>query len=519
MIHTLIDLHPRKRLESGSKKAPSGSRRRVGKSDDIKAHAHCTKYKTKTQDPRPHLLKTADMSTSNIFYDPKGMIIATRDLLVLAPCWVVRESKKYPGRFFFYQVEEKTSAWALPPAALGLPSKGERTILPPIVESAKSNNEAKLLRPPSPRSIASLPSSFESANNNICPASLVVRGGLGQGGYAAVVKAMNTETGDMLALKKVSKCAGKSSKARDRIALELKLMTELPECPFLMRCHSAFETSTNVYFALDLVTGGDLFFHLAQAQMASPGKVCGLPEDQCRVILSEVVVALQHMHAHGFIHRDVKVENIMLDAQGHVKLVDYGLACELKGDEEQPMSPMGSLIYMAPELLSERAGGRHTDWWAVGILAYEIMNGRSPWSSLSDKRKVRKEIQTVKVMPPRRLSSAASKFICSLLEHDVSKRLGTKDDHELNNAAFFKDIDWTATAARENSPAFVPGPETTFEQDRHDAIEAYLAQPSREEEEACRRNQWSMGLEAVDRQPEYKEPAQMPGMLASTDQA
>ena len=464
------------------------------------------------------------MPAAKIFYDPKGMIIATRDLTVLTPWWVVRESKQYPGRYFFYQGEDKTSAWALPPVALGLPPKGEPNILPPIVKSDKNKEVPKILIPPSPLSIASLPSSFESVNNDvvnnkISPASLVVRGGLGQGGYAAVVKAMNTETGDMLALKKVSKCAGKKSKARDRIALELKLMTELPECPFLMRCHSAFETSTNVYFALDLVTGGDLFFHLAQAQMANPSKVCGLPEDQCRVILSEVVVALQHMHTYGFIHRDVKVENIMLDAQGHVKLVDYGLACELKGDEDQPLSPMGSLIYMAPELLSERVGGRHTDWWAVGILAYEIMTGRSPWSSLSDKRKVRKEIKTLKVMPPRRLSSAASKLICSLLEHVVSKRLGTKDDRELNNAAFFKDIDWTATVARENSPAFVPGPETTFEQDRHGAIEAYLAQPSREEEEACRRNQWSMGLEMVDRQPEFEQPAQVFGRFASIAQA
>jgi len=208
----------------------------------------------------------------------------------------------------------------------------------------------------------------------------------------------------------------------------------------------------------------------------------------------------------------------MLDSRGHVVLIDLGLtrpiAPRARGatvgplggvDEEQPLSPMGSLIYMAPELLSERAGGRHTDWWAVGILAYEIMTGRSPWTSLSNKRLVRKEICAANVMIPRRLSSAAGMFISSLLERDISKRLGTNDDRELNDAVFFKGVDWIATAARENNPAFVPGPETSFEQDRTDAIEAYLAQPSREEEEACRRNQWSMGLEAVDRQPELEK--------------
>ena len=446
------------------------------------------------------------MESLNIFYDPNGMVIATRDLRVQGP-WSIRESKKYAGRFFFYDVETKKTAWALKPSALGLPPKEEsKNTLPSIVHSSTNKKVTKLLRPPSPRSISSFVSSFEGANTNISPAALVVLGGLGQGGYAAVVKAMNTTTGDIFALKKVSKCAGKNMKARDRISLELKLMTDLPECPFLMRCHSAFETSTHVYFALDLVTGGDLFFHLAQAQMSSTtGRVVGLPEVQCRIILSEVVVALQHMHKHGFIHRDVKVENIMLDAQGHVKLVDYGLACELKGDEEQPVSPMGSLIYMAPELLSECVGGRHTDWWAVGILAYEIMTGRSPWTSLSNKRLVRKEICAANVMIPRRLSSAAGMFISSLLERDISKRLGTNDDRELNDAVFFKGVDWIATAARENNPAFVPGPETAFEQDRTDAIEAYLAQPSREEEETCHRNPWSMGLEAVDRQPELEK--------------
>ena len=226
----------------------------------------------------------------------------------------------------------------------------------------------------------------------------------------------------------------------------------------------------------------------------------GIPEDQARVILSEVVVALQHMHKYGYIHRDVKVENIMLDAEGHVKLVDYGLAIEFNGDEhEMPMSPMGSLLYMAPELLSERVGGRHTDWWAVGILAYEIMTGQSPWSSLSDKKLVRKEIKTVKVMPPRRLSPAAGQFICSLLSHDRTSRLGAKDDEELKSAAFFRGVDWRATASRENQAAFVPGRVSTFEGDREEAISAYTNRPQ------DGFSTWSLGLPFVKEPPPIQE--------------
>ena len=217
------------------------------------------------------------------------------------------------------------------------------------------------------------------------------------------------------------------------------------------------------------------------------------------VILSEVVVALQHMHKNGYIHRDVKVENIMLDARGHVKLVDYGLAIEFKGDEhEMPMSPMGSLIYMAPELLSDRTGGRHTDWWAVGILAYEIMTGRSPWSSLSDKKLVRHEIKTVKVMPPRRLSATAGKFICSLLHHDRTKRLGSKDDMELNESSFFGNIDWALANAQESPPAFVPGVASTFERDRQEAMAAYL---EKSKQGKTSEQRWTLGLEMVDLPP------------------
>jgi len=80
------------------------------------------------------------------------------------------------------------------------------------------------------------------------------------------------------------------------------------------------------------------------------------------VLLAEVYLGLEHLHAHGFIHRDVKVENIMLDARGHVKLIDFGLACELKGSDG-PVSPTGSLIYMAPEMIRDHRGGRHTDWY------------------------------------------------------------------------------------------------------------------------------------------------------------
>ena len=139
------------------------------------------------------------------------------------------------------------------------------------------------------------------------------------------------------------------------------------------------------------------------------------------------------------------------------------------------MSPVGSLIYMAPELLRHHVGGRYTDWWALGILAYELMTGHSPWSSITDTAVIKREIMDVRVMPPRRVSPRAGKFICSLLQQDRARRLGTHSDYELNQAPFFASIDWAAMSRQETAPAFTPSAESTSASDRNGALQLYLS--------------------------------------------
>jgi serine/threonine protein kinase len=128
-------------------------------------------------------------------------------------------------------------------------------------------------------------------------------------------------------------CKSRSSRPKDKIHLrrELKALTELPKSPFLMRSHLAFESSSAVFFVTDLIGGGDLFFHLDFVSIAGHD---GFAEPIARVLLAETAAGLCHMHDQNVIHRDIKVENVMLSSDGHVKLVDYGLCCEMVDTKE-----------------------------------------------------------------------------------------------------------------------------------------------------------------------------------------
>jgi len=279
-----------------------------------------------------------------------------------------------------------------------------------------------------------------------------------------VVEVEDPKTHEAFAMKVMLKSKMVRSRDKRRLKNELSVLRKLPPSRFLQRCHDAFHTSARLFFVVDLMEGGDLFFALVQRVKETGG---GFEEPEARGLLSQVVLGLEHLHTNGFIHRDIKVENIMLDGFGHVKIIDFGLAIPLASQavqvggseakdgaqDQQPMSPTGSLIYMAPELLKEGVGGRHTDWWALGVLAHELLTGRSPWSSLTDKSLIQKEIGSMRVAPPDGVSPAAGKFVCALLHQTVSRRLGTAASSEVKGASFFKAVDFDACVRGTAEPA------------------------------------------------------------------
>jgi len=417
-----------------------------------------------------------------------AVVIATQETRPPKP-WVIMESTTFSGRFFFFNQETQDSTWQLPCW------KGKTTNEEPLkdffdaeryptadAEMDASFDSLRISSAASANSPASTPeaaacasitmpshvlfsraaASTTAASLPLRPEHLVVVSGLGKGGYGVVVEVENqaasisSPTGEFgrFAMKCVPKEKYSRPCDRRRLEREVSILSATDPSPFLHRSVLAFETDDHVFVVSDLLTGGDLFLRLDQ--LLDEGRE-GFPEVQARALLSEVAMGLTHLHTQGWLHLDVKVENVMLDGNGRVKLIDFGLAERVPESASGAVRRTGgSLIYVPPEVLLHKLVGRFTDWWAFGVLAHELMTGRSPWSTLSDESQVRKEIKTLDVAAPKGLSLEAGTFLRSLLHKDHRQRLGTHSDSEVFAEPYFHGMDLAALEKGETPPAFAP---------------------------------------------------------------
>ncbi|XP_038115259.1 ribosomal protein S6 kinase alpha-5 [Culex quinquefasciatus] len=256
----------------------------------------------------------------------------------------------------------------------------------------------------------------------------------------------------MKVLKKSTICQKK--KTAEHTKTERQVLESIERSPFLVTMHYAFQTDSKLHIILDYVSGGELFTHLYNKEHFT--------EDEVRIYIAEIIVALEQLHKLGIIYRDIKLENILIDANGHIVLTDFGLSRELVFENERAHSFCGTIEYMAPEIVKSNQNGHDAsvDWWSVGVLTFELLTGSSPFSSEepATQTEISKKITNTEAVIPEHLSREAKDFIRKLLVKDPRRRLGggTADASELKSHSFFKSINWRQLAEKKIAAPFKP---------------------------------------------------------------
>ena len=253
---------------------------------------------------------------------------------------------------------------------------------------------------------------------------------IGRGSYAKVFLCKLKTTKKLYAMKVIKKELIADEDDVDWVNTEKKVFEQATNHPFLVGMHSCFQDPARLYFVIEFVNGGDLMFHMQKQRK--------LPEDHARFYSAEIVLALNFLHSRFVIYRDLKLDNVLLDSDGHIKLTDYGMCKEgMVGENAVTYTFCGTPNYIAPEILRGLPYGFSVDWWALGVLMYEMMAGKSPFdlagivdttSAENTEEALFQVILERPIRMPRWLSVIASRVLKKFLDKDPGSRLGCSHD-------------------------------------------------------------------------------------------
>eukprot|EP01134_Creolimax_fragrantissima_P002017 CFRG2017T1 len=285
---------------------------------------------------------------------------------------------------------------------------------------------------------------------------------LGKGAFAKVFlvkKVRGKQSGKVFAMKVLGKARiVKDDRMITHTKAERHILEEVSH-PFIVNLCYAFQTDGKLYLILEFKNGGELFTHLMKRGF--------FPEKHVKVYAAELVLALSHLHSLGIIYRDLKLENILLDNMGHIALTDFGLSKESMHDPlDRTKSFAGTVEYMAPEMVMGKGYCRTVDWWALGVLIYELLTGVPPFNNPNGENNSHSEImERIKNNPvefPDFFSDDLCDFINGMTCKHMSRRLGAKDvvPKDIFGHPWFREINWDDALAKKLPVPFVPDVES-----------------------------------------------------------
>ncbi|EDW16488.1 G protein-coupled receptor kinase 2 [Drosophila mojavensis] len=290
---------------------------------------------------------------------------------------------------------------------------------------------------------------------------------LGKGGFGEVCACQVRATGKMYACKKLEKKRIKKRKGESMVLIEKQILQKI-NSPFVVNLAYAYETKDALCLVLTIMNGGDLKFHIYNM-----GGEPGFELERARFYAAEVACGLQHLHKQGIVYRDCKPENILLDDHGHVRISDLGLAVEIP-EGEMVRGRVGTVGYMAPEVIDNEKYAFSPDWFSFGCLLYEMIEGQAPFRMRKEKVK-REEVDRRVKEDAEKYSSKfndEAKSMCQqLLAKSIKQRLGCRNGRmgaqDVMAHPFFHStqLNWRRLEAGMLEPPFVPDPHAVYAKD------------------------------------------------------
>jgi len=274
---------------------------------------------------------------------------------------------------------------------------------------------------------------------------------LGKGSFGKVIlsELKDSQSSSFYAIKCLRKDQVLEDDDIECTLIERKVLALGIKHPFLCHLFCTFQTDSHMFFVMEYLNGGDLMFHIQQA-----GK---FNEERAGFYSAEILTALKFMHKKGIVYRDLKLDNLLLDHEGHIRIADFGM-CKLQAYLDRTTDTFcGTPDYMAPEIIKGLKYTFCVDWWSFGVLLYEMLIGQSPFNGC-DEDELFWSICNEQPFYPKFITREAIQILMKLLEKDPSKRLGTKSCSagDVADQPFFGQIDFVKVEKKQLKPPFKP---------------------------------------------------------------
>ncbi|OMJ80473.1 hypothetical protein SteCoe_19276 [Stentor coeruleus] len=269
---------------------------------------------------------------------------------------------------------------------------------------------------------------------------------IGKGGFSHVTAVRKKDSGQLFAIKTMSKSFVLGEGKTEQIMTEKEILIRVKH-PFIVSIYWAFQSASKLHLALELCPGGELFYHLHNLGRFT--------EDQAKFYFSEVILGIEYLHSLRIIYRDLKPENILLDIDGHIRITDFGLSKQNIGLRGRSYSICGSPEYMAPEMLLGGEHGPSVDFYTLGALLYEMLTGLPPYYDKS-RSKMQWKIINEELELPNYISKVARDILAGLLQKKPENRVGFNGIEEIKNQEFCRKINWDAFYNKKVKPPLRP---------------------------------------------------------------